>query len=239
MNKKNRFFMGLSLVLFFAGALVGILFFAGLIWPSLEANFYFGFNGGADSKLRLACPRILTPQDSAAVTAIITNKTDRTISPRFDTQISGPVMQVLKSQHSIEPGKTAELRWPVNVDDVSYGHLVMAQVYQHSSYKTGTAMATCGSLFLFLPTVHGNQIYTFLFIFSMVGVGLGILLWRLGSGDMTGQEQERFSAMLLLGVVILVGILMGTLGQWILGTFALVLALLMFIIQIARRLMPS
>ena len=239
MKTKNRFLKGLALVLFFSGAMIGILFFAGLVWPSLEANFYFGYNGGADTKLRLACPRILTPRDSAAVTATVSNKTDRTISPHFNTQISGPIMQTLRSEPSIPSGETVEVLWPVNQDNVSYGHLIMAQVYQNSTYKTGSATATCGSLYLFIPGVHGNQIYTLLFIVSMVLIGAGVLLWRLASGDMTGLEQERFSGMLMLGVVVLIGILLGTLGQWILGTFALVLALLMFVIQISRRLMPS
>jgi hypothetical protein len=239
MKTKNKFLMGLALVVFFAGSVIGILFFAGLVWPSLEANFYFGYNGGADTKLRLACPRILTPQDtSAAVTATVSNKTDRAISPHFQAQISGPIMQTIRSEPNIEPGQTVDIRWPIGADDVSYGHLVLAQVYQFSSYKTGTATATCGSLFLFLPGVRGNQIYSSLFIISMAAICVGVLLWRLASGDMTGLEQEHFSGMLLLGVVVLAGILLGTLGQWILGTFALVLALLLFFIQVSRRLMP-
>jgi hypothetical protein len=239
MRPKNKFLTAVGPVLFFIGALIGIIFFAGLIWPSLEANFYFGYNGGADTKLRVSCPRIITPADSAVVTATVTNKVDRPISPYYQTLISGPAIQTIQSKPVIEPGQTVDLKWDINEEDVAYGHLIMAQIYQHSTYKTLTAMGDCGSLYLFISGMTGNQVYTISFAATIILIITGIGLWRFGSGTLTGLGQERFSGMALLGGIILVGILLGTMGQWILGILALVLAILMFSIQIGHRLNPS
>jgi hypothetical protein len=237
MKTKNNFLTGLGLILFFVGALIGILFFAGLVWPSLEANFYFGYNGGADTKLRLICPRILTPADNAVLTAVVTNKTDRTISPKFEAQISGPIIQTIRTTPAIEAGQTVDLRWEVNGEDVAFGHLIMTQVYQFAAYKTPTATSTCGSLYLFIPWLAGNVVYVILFILSMALIIAGILLWRVGRGQMlTGLDQEQFTGMLILGATVLVGILIGTAGQWILGLVVLVLAVVMFAVQVSPRL---
>ncbi len=239
MKSKNNFLVRLGSVLFFVGALLGILFFAGLTWPHLEANFYFGYSGGADTKLRLSCPHILTPQDVGAIRATITNKVDKPINPIIQTEISGPIMQNLRSQPSIAPGQTLDLKWDVSADDVAYGHLIMVEVYQFASYKTPTATGSCGTLYLFMPTLTGEEIYLLTLAISLIGIVSGLILWRFGSGTLTGIEQERLSGMVVLAGVIVLGILLGTLGQWLLGVLALALAVLMFVIQFSRRLATS
>jgi len=239
MKPKNKFLVSLGLILFFIGAMLGMLFFAGLTWPHLEANFYFGYSGGADTRMRLFCPHILTPKDSGVVTSAVTNKVDKPISPIIQTEISGPIMQTLRTRPSIDPGQTLNLKWDVNADDLAYGHLIMVEVYQYSTYKTPTATANCGTLFLFLPALTGQQIYLSALAASLIGMISGIFIWILGNGTLTGLEQERLWGMVVLAGIIVLGILLGTLGQWILGTLALALSVLMFVIQLSRRLAAS
>ncbi len=239
MEAKTKSLSVLGLVIFFAGAVIGILFAAALIWPSLEADFYFGYRAGADTKMHLSCPRIITPQDHAAVTATITNKVDRPISPRVETDLSGPVTQTIQSTPTIQPGETLRLNWPVNAAQVDFGHLILAQAYQFSSYATGTAMSQCGSLFLFIPVLTGTAIYILVFFLSMVLLLGGLFLWRYSRRSLAVQRQERFYGMILLIVFVLAGILVGSLAQWIPGIFAMIGALLMFWILIVRSLNPA
>jgi hypothetical protein len=239
MEPKKRLNNRLGTALFFASALFGMLFFAALTWPSLEANFYFGFNGGAETKLNLICPHILTPQDSGAITAIVANKVDKTISPVFQANFSGPMLRSLRTQPSIEPGKTEAIKWPVTTTDVDFGHLIMAQVYQFSSYHTPTATATCGSLYLYLPLLTGLQVYILALVLSLLGIAIGIVLWVTDNRPLTGRSLESFWGMTLLGGIVLLGIVFGSLGQWLLGTLTLALSLLMFFIQVTRKLNPS
>jgi hypothetical protein len=239
MKSQNKILSAVGWVLFFAGILLGIILFAGLTWANLEANFYFGYNGGADTKLRITCPHILTPRDSGIVTATVTNRTDKVIKPALEAQLSGPILQTARTVPSIEPGQTRLVTWPVTPDNVAFGHLVMAQVYQFASYETGTAMADCGALFLYTPRLTGMEIYIFVLVVSLVMAAAGFILWLLGNRSLPEKSIEHMWGMVLLAAVVLLGILFGSLGQWILGMFAFFLSVLVFVIQVTRRLMPS
>lgn len=177
MKPQNKNLRKLGTLVFFAGALLGIAFFTALTWPDLEAKFYFGYNGGAETKLPLTCPHIVTPQDSSAVVASITNKVDRPINPMIETEISSPIIEIFREEYTVESGQTRLIEWPVGSKNVTFGHLIMAQAYQFGSYRTPTATATCGSLFLNIPLLTGFQIYLLLLILSLVGIVLGIFLW--------------------------------------------------------------
>jgi hypothetical protein len=239
MESKKKTLSVFGLALFFIGAFIGIIFVAALIWPTLEADFYFGYRAGADTKMKLSCPRIITPQDHAAITATIANKVDKPISPRVEANLSGPVTQTFRSTPTIDPGKRLVLRWPVGAEQVDFGHLILAQVYQFSSYATGTAMGQCGSLFLFIPVLTGTAVYILSFVLSMALLLGGLFLWRFGRRGMGGTRQERYTGMLLLVVLMLAGIIVGTLAQWIVGVFIMVGLLLMFWILIVRSLNPA
>lgn len=239
MKPKNKFLIILGPVLFFAGVLIGIVFFAALIWPSLESDFYFGYSAGADTKLRLTCPHIMTLADNGVITAIVTNKVDRPISPEVEANISAPIPQTIRTKPTIEPGQTAALKWDINSDNVDFGHLILAQVYQFSAYATPTAMGKCGTLFLFTSALTGNEIYLFSLVGSLALIIAGIGISLLGSGSLVELGQKRFSGMVLLGGIIVVGIILGTLDQWLFGVLVLALAVLMLTIQITQRLNPS
>ncbi len=239
MKPQNKILNNLGLVLFFTFILLGIIFFAGLVWPNMESNFYFGFNQGAETKLQLFCPHILTPQDSSSITASVTNKVDQPISPTFQALISGPVFQNVQTQPSIDPGQTLKVKWPVNGDNIIFGHLIIARVYQSSSYKTSTATANCGTLFLNLSGLTGTQIYVGVLVISLLGSTLGLILWAIANRPLGGRSLERLWGLILLGAVVVLGILLGTLGQWLLGTFAFFFSVLMFIILVSRRSVPA
>jgi hypothetical protein len=238
MKPQNKILNTLGFILFFAGVLSSMVFSVGLIWANLEANFYFGFNGGAEAKLRLSCPHIMTPQDSSSVTATISNKVDKTIEPILQADFSGPMLRSLRTKASIGPGKTQQIRWAISAEDVDFGHLIMAQVYQYSSYKTSTATATCGTLYLTIPALTGVQVYILVLVVSLLGIATGIALWLMGNWKPKERSAERLWGMTFLTVVTLVGILFGSMGLWLLGIFAVALSLLMVISQVGRWLMP-
>jgi hypothetical protein len=239
MRPQNKILNALGSVLFFTSVLLGMAFFGSLTWANLEASFYFGFNGGAATTLRLTCPHIMTTHDTGWVTAIVANKVEKTISPIFQADISGPLLQSIRTQPSIEPGKIQQVKWEISAEDVDYGHLIMAQVYQFASFKTPTATATCGTLFLDIPGLTGLQVYILALVVSLLGIAIGIGLWLIGDQTLKGRLVERLGGMVFLTVVVLLGILFGSLRLWIFGTLALALSLLMFVVLIGRRFMPS
>jgi hypothetical protein len=236
MRSKNKSLNTLALILFFVGILVGMALLAGITWANLEASFYFGYNGGADTKLRLSCPRILTAQETGIVTALVTNKSERSITPNMDAQISGPILTMTRSNPAIEPGKTVRVDWKIDAEDIEYGHLIMVQVYQNAYATTPSAMATCGTLFLNIPGPTGGEVYFITLAISLFGMISGLGLWRLTARPLTGKSVEQLGGMVFLAAVTLLGVLFSSLGSWALGVLCLVITLFMFVLLIGRRL---
>jgi hypothetical protein len=236
MKSNNKSLNTVASFLFFIGVLLGMVLFAGLTWANLEANFYFGYNGGAQTKLRLTCPRILTARETGIVTARVTNRSDQTINPGVDVQISSPILTMIRTTPAIEPGKTVRMDWMVNAEDVEYGHLIMVQVYQNEYATLPSAMATCGTLFLNIPGLTGGQIYFSILALSLFSMSAGLGLWLLTARPLLGKTIEQLRGMVLLGAVTLLGILFGSLGSWGLGVLCLAITLLLFLILVGRRL---
>ncbi|HTX91921.1 MAG TPA: hypothetical protein VMC09_11975 [Anaerolineales bacterium] len=239
MKPRNKFLMTLGSVLFYAGVILGMLLFAGLSWAGLESSFYFGYNGGAQTTLHLTCPRILTTHETGNVVATITNRTKSTVSPLYETQISGLLIRNLRTQQPIAPGQTVRLSWEVSGADVDYGSLVMAEVYQNPAYQIPTGMATCGTLYLNWPGLSGEGIFLAALAGSLLGLVAGFLLWFLSARPLVERSIEQFRGMTFVGVVVLFGLAFASFGHWGLGIFALVLCLLTLLVLLGRRLANS
>jgi hypothetical protein len=202
-------------------------------------NFYFGYNGGAETTLKLTCPFIMTPRESGSAVAAVTNKVERTISPIFQADISGELIRTIRTQPSVQPGETAKLTWDLSAADVVYGHLILVQVYQKPSFKTPTAADTCGTLFLDLPGLTGMQVYLLALAASLLCMAVGLALWLVGRRSLPQRTSAEQWGMVALSAFVLLGILFGSLELWILGVLALVLTLLMLVVMFGRRLTAS
>jgi len=236
MEVRSRTRRILGLIILFAGILFGMILAGGLTWANLEANFYFGYNGGAETSLRLTCPLIMTTHETGLAVATVSNKVERTISPIFQADISGLLVRTSRTQPSIEPGETAKLTWDLSPADVVYGHLILVQVYQKPSFKTPTATDTCGTLFLDLPGLSGRQVYMLVLAASLVCMFSGFALWIGPRRWLQRRETVERWGMLALCLFILIAILFGSLEVWILGVIFLMMTLLLLVVMLGRRL---
>src|SRR5688572_29837333 len=69
----------LGALLFLAGVLAGLLLSAAVVWGESEARIYTSYNG--ERRLKVQCPLMLSPVESAAVGANIINSTNEEIKP--------------------------------------------------------------------------------------------------------------------------------------------------------------
>ena len=88
MNLKSLLLSLLGALLFLAGVLSGLLLSAAVVWSESEARVYTSFNG--ERRLKVECPLMLSPVESAAVRADIINSTDEEIKPVVSVEISHP-----------------------------------------------------------------------------------------------------------------------------------------------------
>src|SRR5687768_4802248 len=78
----------LGALLFLAGVLAGLSLSAAVVWGESEARIYTSYNG--EGRLKVQCPLMLSPVESAAVSANIINSSDEEIKPVVSVEVSQP-----------------------------------------------------------------------------------------------------------------------------------------------------
>ena len=231
-HKGLRF---LSIVLFFMGTILGMVLFGSIVVANMEATFYFGGIKLAEEDLKtLQCPVIITPLDRSAVTATITNTTNKTIKPLYRMNISsdGEISRLVETTPTIAPGETSQVEWAVDPGDSIYGNLILVKVMQYKTIKTPSREGTCGTLLLDIPYLTGNQVLFTGIFSSLVLMGAGIFLWLKGNKPLIGRSLNLRNAMLSMLVVIGAGITASCCGVWMLGIILLAVCILLLVASI-------
>lgn len=70
-------------------------------------------------------------------------------------------------------------------------------------------------LFLNLLGPTGMQIYILGIVINLLGITIGTVLWPIANWPFSGCSVEHLRGMAILTVIILLGILLGSLGLWI------------------------
>lgn len=195
----------------------------------MEAYFYFDYLPAEGSLTTLKCPFILTSRESGQVTVRYSNTSSLTLAPQFHVQISasGLEFRTLDSNPSIAPGETRQLHWAIDSQDVIFGHLILAQVYQSPVYGNPDLVGRCGTLWVDLPQLTGRQLFTGVLAGNLLLVGLGWGLWIASRPPKQGTRIDATGAMLALTVIALLGTIAAISGWWPVGVGCLVLGILL------------
>jgi hypothetical protein len=208
-----------------------MLFFALLSWPGLEAYDYFGYQPAEKALTSLKCPFVLTTHESGQVSASYSNPSRLTLAPQFRVEISAPDLstRTVYSDPSIAPGKTEKLHWAISSKDVVYGRLILAEVYESPVYDTPDRVGECGTLWVDAPQLTGMQIFAGGLATGLLLIGLGWGLWMASSRPKRRGESDATRAMLALTAVVLLGMIAGMLGWWLIGVACLVISILLIL----------
>jgi hypothetical protein len=219
MQSTQKLFRILGIILFCAGVLAGMVMFILMNWAYFEASFYFGYSAPADKTLtNLRSPLVMTTSDTGEVTMSVTNTTKTGLSIRVQTELSYYGAVTLdKTSYTVPAGETRKLSWPVSWDNLVFGHLVMARVYQFSAYTLPSRTNTCGTVMVALPGVTGMQVFISMLVFSLFGLAAGWGLWLASLRPLQGGEIIATRAMIFMTIIVVLGILGGIIGWWGLG----------------------
>jgi hypothetical protein len=240
MKTHSKLIHTAGLILFFAGIFIGVILAGGLTWAGLEANFYFGYGIQGDRALKVSCPPILAASDTGAVTVSISNPSARQVKPVIEANLSGPIFpSTSQIQIAIDPGQRQTAKWQIGSANVAFGRLILAQVYQYSAYPLSSAEGYCGTLVLDLHGLTGKQFFALFLAAGLLGMIGGFLLAALGRRLLGERRTEETGSMPFLGGLVLVGILAGVMGWWLLGVIAIALSLLLTAILLGRRIMAA
>ncbi len=239
-NRFSKLSRSLGIVFFSCGILANILFFALLSWPGLEAYDYFGYQPAGAALTSLKCPFVLTTHESGQVTASYSNPSRLTLEPQFRVEISSPDLsnRTINTALSVSPGETKEVHWAITSNDVVFGRLILVEAYQSPVYDTSDREGRCGTLWLDVPQLTGMQIFVGVLATGLLLTGLGWGLWIASNRPKREGEPNVSGAMLALTAVVLLGMIAGIMGWWLIGVVCLVISFLLILSVLGHLIAP-
>jgi hypothetical protein len=234
MQGKKKLFRTLGAILFLVGALVGMVMFVLMNWANFEAYFYFGYSAPADKALTsMRCPLLMTTSETGEVAIHLTNDSELDLAPLIQTEIS--YFGAATSERLNYPLAAGET---VTSENMVFGHLVLARIFVYRAFTLSSYTKTCGTVMVNLPGLTGIQLFIILLVFILVSMTAGWMLWLAGSRPLQTEAIIATRAMSIFTVIVLLGILVGCFGWWVVGlicTFASVLLILVVAVYYIQK----
>ena len=215
---------------------VGLIFALGLalaaIWGDYEALSYF-YTGAVYGPFGgLHCPALMTHAEVVPISATFDNPTDKTIEPFYQVKISGvAALRTIEKQLQVPPHSSATIQWTVDANDIDVGSFVMTKLTVLPFAGNPAREATCGMLVLNLGNLTSAEVLPVGLGIGLVGIVLGLTLREGNAQPDSPQEASLRNGMRATGVAVLLALLTGFLGAWILGLiFSAITILMAFIL---------
>lgn len=230
-STKKSWKNAVILVVFSLSALVSLAFLGISVWGDIEASM-FDLKYKGDERLgTLSCPVMITTKDSGQVSAKISNPKNKSLKSNLRLMVSSSHVYMQRDEiikYQLAPNESRKLAWTIDpVRDAAFGEMVMVKVYLYKNYPIASKDATCGILVLDLPAFSGKTILYSGIGFSFLGMVAGVGFWNRNNGLMTKKQRELYRAISILTVTLIVGLVTSILGYWLIGSIAIVVAVLL------------
>lgn len=227
---NTRRFGLLRRALFFLGVITGFALAIITIWIRLEAiNYYFtGVKYAPFHGLR--CPVILAPTEKGIVTAVFNNPTDREDNFFYKVEVSGkPFTRQVENQIAVPPHQTKSIQLTVDANDVDLLFFILVKMSILPNALHPSQEAVCGTMVVDVLGLTGAQISTFALSLSFLGIAVGLGVWQPTTSNL---DRSAKRAMQTLGVVVLLAVVAGMLGWWVISVAFAVTTILLLVISL-------
>lgn len=227
---NTRRFGLLRRALFFLGVITGFALAIITIWIRLEAiNYYFtGVKYAPFHGLR--CPVILAPTEKGIVTAVFNNPTDREDNFYYKVEVSGkPFARQVENQIAVPPHQTKSIQLTVDANDVDLLFFILVKMNILPNALHPSQEAVCGTMVVDVLGLTGAQISTFALSLSFLGIAVGLGVWQPTTSNL---DRSAKRAMQTLGVVVLLAVVAGMLGWWVISVAFAVTTILLLVISL-------
>ena len=220
----------LSGVIFFLGVILGFAIAIISLWGKVEALNYF-FRGASYAPFQgLKCPTLMTRSETGVVSSEFDNPTDTEDNFYYKIEISNSVSpRIIKNQITVPAHQTKDVVFQVNKDDIDLQFFVFVKITISPTSSRPTRMANCGIMVLNDQMFKGKQIFAIVFTLSLLGIILGLNLWQRTS---RAADSNISRLMLTLAIVVLLAMLAGIAGWWLVGTVLTAITILLFLISV-------
>lgn len=242
MNFRSKVFSSLSGWVYSLGALLGLVFFTLAVWGDFEAGLYDAVIQGDQRLETLECPKFIAPWETGTITASVSNPLGLDIDPRVRVHITAGFVTLMSEDMvtvNMAPGESKTLHWQVTADDAAFGGLlILTRVYVFRNHGLPSRDAFCGILVLDILGLSGQQIYDLSFAISIFLMLIGAGGWFVAHWPLKGRAQFLGSAMIALGLIVVVG-LVATAEDWLVLGMLLVLIAVLLLASLALFLTPE
>ena len=233
MTGRNRRLRTIGAILFSAGFVIGFVIFAGMVWADFEGAMFDTAIRGEKRLRTLRCPVVISEKEMGTISATFHNSLDRPVQFAIRTRISQGFVTLMREEKALLPvdaGGTEGLQWTVTPDEAAYGRVILVKVLLMGNYPLPSRQATCGVLVLDVPFLTGSQALALGVSASLAFLALGGALWLFGSWPLEeGFELDLARGMGALAASVLVGMIAGFWGSWLLGVAVVVVTALLFV----------
>jgi hypothetical protein len=228
-----------GLILAIIGNLLGIAFGAMMIWADMEANlFKYGVTG--DKKLTsFYCPILINGDEESSIKVRLKNNRDKVMTPYIRAYVSEEHITLTRqSAHAltIQPGDSAEIIWKIYPEDAVYDQFVFFRIFLHDDYPHPSRAGTCGVWVTNIPGLSGKLfIWTSLAtVFLLIIAGNVLLIMNpIPHGK---KRREIATGTKYLSGLILIDLILGLLGLWVLGLILLVVNVVVAFLLLIRSI---
>lgn len=230
----------ISVILISVGVLIGLFLAGSFIWAYLELPLYFDYDftsvrSDNQQYSNLNCPLFLTSTETGQVSLDIPNTTDKTINILFRANVSyqGGIARDVELKTTIPIGEFRTLKFEVNSGDVFYHYFIFVKSYQFSTYNTPSRMGSCAILMIPISFLTGDQVLTISILLMGLFMIVGIYTWIKYNRPLRGVALNALNAMIMLSIILLVALIAGMKGWWVLGLLLLVVVVLLIVVALS------
>lgn len=175
MSKRNAVILS-GILLYIIGVIISLSLSAVMMWGEMEARLYTQQSG--DKHLKIACPLMIAPWESAAVSTIVTNTLrDQDTRPQVNAIISHEKeARVVTQTLELGPLDSRPLQWTVDASDIVFERLILVNILQRPYRDLPSRQGACSIVVFSLFGWSGmGTLYAMVaagVVASLVGVGL-------------------------------------------------------------------
>ena len=206
MNLRSLLILWLGGLLFLAGVLAGLSLSAVVVWGESEARIYTSYN--AERRLKVQCPLMLSPVESATVSADIINPTNEEIKPVILAEVSHTkIPRKVSKTLMLAPGGSETVQWTVDPSDVIFERLILVNILQSRYRDNPSRLGSCGIFIFSLFGLPGAQTFALVFAISLVAMLSGSALWLYASWPLNNLATNIAQPSVVLLVITILALL--------------------------------
>lgn len=142
MNKRNALILS-GILLYLIGVIISLSLSAVMMWGEMEARLYTQQSG--DKHLKIACPLLIAPWESAVISTVVTNTLrDQDTRPQVNAIISHEKeARVVTQTLELGPFDSRSLQWTVDASDIVFERLILVNILQRPYRDLPSRQGAC------------------------------------------------------------------------------------------------